>query len=66
MCSIYTHYICTSATKDIYIHPPLTTVKWVNFDRRGNFDGSGSFVKLATVLIQECLFVASALMEIND
>ena len=41
-------------------------VKWGNFDRRGNFDRSGSFVKLATVPIQESLFVASALMEIND
>ena len=37
-----------------------------NFDRRGNFDQSGSFVKLAPVPIQERLFVASALMEIND
>ena len=42
------------------------TVKQGNFDRRGNFDRSGSFVKVATVPIQECLFVASAFMEIND
>ena len=42
------------------------TVKWGNFDQRGNFDRSGSFVKLAPVPIQERLFVASALMEIND
>ena len=44
-----------------------TSVKQGNFDWRGNFDQSGSFVKLAPVLIQdECRFVASALMEIND
>ena len=41
-------------------------MEWGNFDLRGNFDRSGSFVKVATVLIQECLFVASAVMEIND
>ena len=34
--------------------------------KRGNFDRSGSFVKLAMVPIQESLFVAIALMEINE
>ena len=34
--------------------------------KQGNFDRSGSFVKLATVPIQEHVFDASALMEIND
>ena len=42
-----------------------STVKRGNFDWRGNFDRSGSFVKVAMVPIQECLFVASAFMEIN-
>ena len=41
-------------------------VKQGNFDQQGNFDRSGSFVKVATVPIQEFLFVAIALMEIND
>ena len=41
-------------------------VKRGNFDRQGNFDRSGSFVKLATIPIQECLFVASAFMEISN
>ena len=44
----------------------LLTVKRGNFDWRGNFHRSGSFVKLATVPILECLFAASALMEINN
>ena len=48
-----------------FIHVQIT-VKRGNFDWRGNFDRSGSFVKLATVPIQQCLFVASALMEINE
>ena len=32
-------------------------VKQGNFDQQGNFDRSGSFVKVATVPIQECLFL---------
>ena len=40
-------------------------MKLGNFDRQCNFDRSGSFVKVATVLFQERLFVASAFMEIN-
>ena len=44
----------------------LSTMKQGNFDRQDTFDRSGSFVKGATVLIQKCLFVASAFMEIND
>ena len=47
----------------IYI---TTTVKQGNFDWRGSFDRSGSFVKVAMVPTQECLFIASAFMEIND
>ena len=47
-------------TKYFYVYIFNITMKW------GNFDRSGSFVKLATVPIQECLFVASVLMEIND
>ena len=43
----------------------ILTVKLGNFDRQGNFDWSGSFVKGATVPTQECLFVASVFMEIN-
>ena len=42
------------------------TVKRGNFDWQGNFDRLGSFVKAATVPIQECLFIASTFMEIND
>ena len=34
--------------------------------KQGNFDRSGSFVKDATVLNQERIFVASAFMEMND
>ena len=34
--------------------------------KRGNFDPQCNFVKGATVMIQKCLFVASAFMEIND
>ena len=37
----------------------VITVKQINFDWRGNFDQSGSFVKGAKVPIQEYLFVAS-------
>ena len=42
------------------------TVRQGNVDRRGNFDRLGSFAKSATVPSQECLFVASAFMEINE
>ena len=42
------------------------TVKWDNFDRRGNFDRLGSFIKDATVPSCKCLFVACAFMEMND
>ena len=38
-------------------------MKQGNFDRRGNFDRSVSFVKGATVPIEECLFIASVFME---
>ena len=38
----------------------------VTIDRRGNFDRLGSFVKGARVPIHECLFLASAFMEIKD
>ena len=48
-----------------YIYMYILTVKLGNFDRQGNFDWSGSFVKGATVPTQECLFVASVFMEIN-
>ena len=44
----------------------INTVKWGNFDWRDNFDQSVSFVKGATVPVQECLFVATAFMEINN
>ena len=44
----------------------LAAMKRGNFDRRGNFDQSDSFVKGATVPTQNCLFVASVFMEIDD
>ena len=44
----------------------LANLKRGNFDRRGSFDWSDSFVKGATVPAQNCLFVASVFMEIND
>ena len=44
----------------------INTVKWGNFDWQDNFDQSVSFVKGATVPIQECLFVATTFMEINN
>ena len=56
----------TSIEKKFKKYKGTNTVKRGNFDRQGNFDRLGSFVKLATVPIQECLFVASAHMEINN
>ena len=44
----------------------LRIINFKNTVKLGNFDQSGSFVKDATVHIQECLFIASAFTKIND